>query len=64
MSEYVSYTACRADAQTEANRSGADQGLEYNPLFKFYRFWRLPKPENRFGHELRCEVVRSERKES
>ncbi len=37
-----------------------DAGLEKadNPLDgKGYRVWSLPKPENRYGHEARCEVV-------
>lgn len=36
----------------------AEYGLEYNKLFKTYNIIGLPTRANRFGHELRCEVVR------
>lgn len=35
-----------------------EQGLEFNALFKTYSISTLPRPQNRAGHELRCEVVR------
>lgn len=35
-----------------------EQGLEHNELFGYFHFRTLPSPENRVGHELRCEVVR------
>lgn len=35
--------------------TGRDYGIEKN-AFGFAVFM-LPRPENRFGHELRCEVV-------
>jgi hypothetical protein len=43
-----------------AKKGGCDFGLEFNSLFKEYNFFRLPLPENRCGHELRCEVVMPE----
>ncbi len=65
------YTAARAEAQLAANeaaratpdyakKGGCDFGLEYNKLFKTFSFRRLPLPQNRYGHELRCEVVMPE----
>ncbi len=36
---------------------GCDIGLEFNKLFKTYTIFMLPYPENRYGHETRCEVV-------
>lgn len=61
------YESQRAEAQKLANeaahsspdyarRGGCDFGLERN-FFGTYRFWRLPLPHNRCGHELRCEIV-------
>lgn len=43
-----------------ARQIGHDVGLEKadNPIDgKGYRIFSLPKPENRYGFELRCEVV-------
>lgn len=36
-----------------------EMGLEKvdGPFEKGFRVISLPKPENRYGHELRCEVV-------
>jgi hypothetical protein len=56
----VAYRECRAQAQAAANRTGYDHGLEANDLFKTFRFFMLPRKENRCGHELRCEVVHPE----
>ena len=61
--EYEDYQECRADAQKTANMMGQDVGLEYNDLFKYYRYFSLPNPENRTGFELRCEVVRPDAKD-
>lgn len=36
----------------------AEQGIEWNPLFKYFTISGLPRRENRAGWELRCEVVR------
>lgn len=47
----------RSAAQTAANELRMDVGLERNDLFKCFRLFLLPRPENRSGHELRCEVV-------
>jgi hypothetical protein len=43
-----------------ARQIGHDVGLEVgdNPLDgKGFRIFSLPKPENRYGFELRCEVI-------
>jgi hypothetical protein len=54
------YTTARADAQKQANALGYDFGLERNDLFKTFHAFMLPRRENRYGHELRCEVVSCE----
>jgi hypothetical protein len=36
----------------------AEQGLEFNDLFKTYSFRTLPLACNRDGHERSCEVVK------
>ena len=51
------YVAVRKEAQAKANEFGIDYGIEANDLFHTFRCFMLPKPENRYGHELRCEVV-------
>lgn len=61
LGEYKIYVECRKDAQRAADETGKDFGLEKNSLFNYFRFFGLPNPENRRGHELRCEVVRPER---
>ena len=55
------YKEVRAEAQASANRFGYDYGVER--LGDRYRCFMLPRRENRYGHELRCEVVRPERLE-
>ena len=57
---HESYLVARAEAQTRANATGRDIGLEANDLFKTWSSFMLPAEKFRTGHELRCEVVRSE----
>lgn len=57
----AAYLAARAEAQALANETGLDYGIEANDLFKQWRTFMLPRKENRAGHELRCEIVLSER---
>lgn len=68
---YKDYDEARAAAQKLANeaamlmpdyakRGGCDWMLERNELFKTYSIRRLPLPQNRYGHELRAEVVMPE----
>jgi hypothetical protein len=54
------YRAERAIAQRKANESGRDFGLEFNDLFREVISFALPQRQNRYGHELRCEVVMCE----
>lgn len=54
------YTEVRGCAQAMANRLGMDVGVERNDLFKTFRTFVLPRRENRYGFELRCEVVSPE----
>ena len=54
------YREARAEAQRKANESGFDHGLERNDLFEDFHVFMLPRRENRYGHELRCEVVSCE----
>lgn len=56
------YAAARAYTQKLANELGFDHGLEFNKLFKEYNVFMLPSKQNRYGHELRCEVVSCENK--
>jgi hypothetical protein len=53
------YRLARDAAQALANASGYDYGLERN-AFGWSAFM-LPMRKNRYGHELRCEVVHPER---
>jgi hypothetical protein len=54
---HAAYLTCRKEAQENADRYGIDYGIEANDLFKSWRCFMLPRVGNRFGHELRCEVV-------
>lgn len=56
----ASYHAARAEAQRAANADGCDRGLEWNEIFKTWRSFMLPARANRFGYELRVEVVSCE----
>jgi hypothetical protein len=58
------YRAARADAQARANELGYDHGLEWNAIFKHFHVFMLPQKRNRYGFELRCEVVYPERLEN
>lgn len=68
---FTTYEEARAEAQRLANeaarqvpalaqRGACDWRLEHNPLTKRWTIGRLPQPENRYGFELRCEVVMPE----
>ncbi len=60
LADLEKYRTARAEAQKKANETGFDYGLERNDLFKEYRVFMLTQKQNRFGHELRCEVVSCE----
>lgn len=49
------YREIRAAAQAAADADGHDRGIER--LNGSFRSFLLPRRENRYGHELRCEVV-------
>ena len=49
------YRVARTEAQRRADQTGFDHGVMRN-AFGFSAFM-LPRRENRYGHELRCEVV-------
>jgi len=51
------YRTARAEAQRLADADGYDRGIEANDLMKEWRVFMLPQKRNRYGHELRCEVV-------
>jgi len=51
------YRAARERAQALANELGFDHGLEANDVFREFRVFMLPAKANRYGFELRCEVV-------
>lgn len=55
------YNAAYAEAVEKARATGLDVGIERKrcPIRgrDVYTVRFLPKPENRQGHELRCEVV-------
>ena len=54
------YRTAREGAQRLANAMGFDYGLEANDMFKIFSVRALPRRENRYGDELRCEVVSCE----
>lgn len=54
------YRAARERAQALANELGFDHGIEANDVFRDWRVFMLPRRENRYGFELRCEVVHPE----
>jgi hypothetical protein len=53
----VKYKAARAEAQKKADDTGFDYGIERNDLMRCFSVMMLPKRANRYGHELRVEVV-------
>jgi len=54
---FKSYHEARRAAEQAADSDGFDRGIERNALFNTWRVFMLPRKENRYGHELRCEVV-------
>jgi hypothetical protein len=55
------YLDARRDAQQRANETGFDYGLEPFEDLQSFHVFMLPRRENRYGHETRCEVVMCER---
>lgn len=60
MASYLEWKAAHTAAVTLARQLGREVGVlkakEFNTTV--YQVIHLPKPENRQGFELRCEVVR------
>lgn len=54
------YRLRRAEAQTRANETGFDHGIEANHIFRDFTIVMLPRRENRYGYETRCEIVHPE----
>ena len=50
------HTAAVKLARELGKEVGLEKFKEYNT--PGFRVFSLPKPENRYGHELRCEIVR------
>lgn len=53
----VTHREARQEAQRRADATGFDHGVWGPDAFGGYSFRALPRRENRFGHELLCEVV-------
>jgi len=53
----VDYKTAFDEAQAKADQFGADYGITKNMLGG-YSVFRLPRPENRSGLDLRCQVVK------
>lgn len=51
----MDYATAKREAQARADETGMDYGVE--KLGSEHRYFGLPRRENRFGFELRCEVV-------
>lgn len=51
------YATAHEEAQSKADLTGHDHGIEANDLMKTWHVFMLPMAKNRCGHELRCEVV-------
>lgn len=51
----MTYAEAKRRARAAANETGFDHGLTRSAFG--WSFMMLPRRENRFGHELRCEVV-------
>ena len=62
MKQWSDYRDARADAQRQANVYQRDVGIEAATEYgrRVYRLVLLPKPAQRQGFELRCEVVSPE----
>lgn len=58
---FTEYKDAFAYAQKEANASGMSRGIEKPiPPYRQWSVITLPRPQNRNGHELRCQVVATE----
>ena len=58
MTTFKTWEEARRTAETQANKYGIAYGITAPTAFeKGWGILMLPKPENRQGFELRCEVV-------
>lgn len=53
----VTYEEAKEKAQSLANELGFDYGVEASDPMFGWRCFMLPRRENRYGFETRCEVV-------
>ena len=61
MRSFNTYGEAFKVAQEEANASGMSRGFEKPvPPYNQWSVISLPRPQNRNGHELRCQVVATE----
>lgn len=51
------YAPKKAEAQKRADETGFDHGIEWLGTFGGWHVFMLPRRDNRYGHETRCEVV-------
>jgi hypothetical protein len=51
------YKLARDKAQTQADATGFDHGLEWLGGYGGWHIFMLPRKENRYGYEARVEVV-------
>lgn len=60
MNSHFLYKNAFNHAVDKANSCNCDVGIQKAREFgsTVYNVFLLPKPENRYGHELTCEVVR------
>ena len=53
----MNYAEAIEQAQQRADASGRDYGVAHNALLHGYYVVPLPRRENRYGAEVRCEIV-------
>ena len=57
---FKTYEETYRAAVLAARQYDCDFGLEYSKLCREYVIRMLPNPKNRYGCDLRCEVVRKD----
>jgi hypothetical protein len=58
---FPTWNEARDHAEAKVRRLGIAHGIEKPTRFeKGWRVFMLPRPENRQGHELRCEALEPE----
>ena len=57
---FTDYNAARDYAEANASRLQVAHGIEYSKLDKLWVVRVIPRPENRYGCDLRCEAVEPE----